>query len=384
MRTLVECTKASPVGDEDIAHLARRLAESGNLLTLPPSRRASDVASTGGPSSLSTLLCPLYLRVFGCWVPKLAVPGRPAGGIDVMAQIPGFRVRLTQEEIYGSLEKCGYAHFLAGEMYAPLDVDLFSYRQRAGAQAIPELVIASLLAKKVAVGLSRAGLDVRVAPHGNFGATWEEAREHARRFCRVARLLGIETVCFLTDARTPYQPYIGRGESLLAMDDLFDDRACDSLALHAELCFKMAQAAALEEKATRPTSAELKVHFARNLEAQGTDYTAFKLQAEIIRAEKRFNIFSPAEGYLFLDLEELRSILVEIQARFAGEGNIFPDPCGVILLKMPGVFVRKGEVVASARFPEEIMMETCKRLGEHFTVSEDAPRIKRMEIVANG
>jgi len=384
MRTLVECTKASPVGDEDIAHLARRLAESGNLMTLPPSRRASDVASTGGPSSLSTLLCPLYLRVFGCWVPKLSVPGRPAGGIDVMAQIPGFRVRLNQEEIYGSLEKCGYAHFLAGKMHAPLDDDLFSYRQRAGAQAIPELVIASLLAKKVAVGLLRAGLDVRVAPHGNFGATWEEAREYARRFCRVARLLGIETVCFLTDARTPYQPYIGRGESLLAMDDLLDDRACDSLSLHAELCFKMARAAALEEKETRPTSAELKVHFARNLEAQGTDYTAFKSQVEIIRAEKRFDIFSPAEGYLFLDLEELRSILVEIQARFAGIGNIFPDPCGVILLKTPGVFVRKGEAVASARFPEEIMMEISERLGEHFTVSENAPRSKGMEIVANG
>ncbi len=61
----------------------------------------ADVASTGGPSSLSTLLSPLFLRAGGAVVPKLGVPGRPAGGIDCLAQIPGYRTELSAQEVEG-------------------------------------------------------------------------------------------------------------------------------------------------------------------------------------------------------------------------------------------------------------------------------------------
>src|SRR5437868_14746215 len=104
---------------EDMHRLNKLLASSGTVLTCNENGPTADVASTGGPASLSTLLCPLYLRSYGFVVPKLGVPGRPAGGIDVLAQLPGYRVDLSEADVRRVLERCGYAHFLAGTQFAP-------------------------------------------------------------------------------------------------------------------------------------------------------------------------------------------------------------------------------------------------------------------------
>src|SRR6185503_4646328 len=182
----------------------------GNLID------AADVASTGGPTSLTTLICPLYLRAFGFKVPKLGVPGRPAGGIDVLAQIPGFKFSMTDSQAIAAFNKSGYVHFLADDAHGYHDAVLFSYRKTHDAVNLVPLVIASLLTKKLIVGLSRIGLDVRVSQFGNFGATWSLAKANARQFCEVASTLDISASCFLTDGSVPYQPFIGRGESLIA------------------------------------------------------------------------------------------------------------------------------------------------------------------------
>ena len=240
MRAVVDEACRPDVKDDDIAYLATTLGKSGRVPVVPGSRPTADLASTGAPTSLSTLLAPLYLRAMGCCVPKLGVPGRPAGGVDVLAQVPGYRVKLTNSEVAASIERCGYAHFLAGGEHAPLDARLFRFRQRSGTQSVPALVIASLLSKKIAVGLEHAGLDVRVAPHGNFGLTWDEARRNAERFQRVAAIVGVKAVCFLTDARFPYQPFIGRGEALVALKDTFSGLGEPALEQHTRLCFAMA------------------------------------------------------------------------------------------------------------------------------------------------
>lgn len=158
--------------EDDLAHLATHLARSGESLQAPDSTHAADIPSTGGPSSLSTLLCPLYLRSMGYVVPKIGVPGRPAGGVDVLAQIPGYRADLTSLEAEKLLRETGYVHLLAADSFAPLDAHLFFLRKRLGAVNVPSLAVASLLSKKLVAGVSVVGLDVRVAPHGNFGPSF--------------------------------------------------------------------------------------------------------------------------------------------------------------------------------------------------------------------
>jgi pyrimidine-nucleoside phosphorylase len=341
-------TVQAGVSDEGIAAHAHVLAYSGEVLEQRDDY--ADVASTGGPSSLSTLLCPLYLHALGWRVAKLGVPGRPAGGVDVLATVPGFSPELDRETVEAGLRDHGHVHVCAGGGWAPLDAALFRRRQQLGAQQVPELVIASLLAKKIAMGVKSAGVDVRVAPHGNFGSDTAGAHINTSRFVSVAGILGIHAVGFLTDGSMPYQGYLGRGESLLALAAVIADRANGDLARHARDCFIMAAATVGAEDTPMPTAPRLRAALGACLEAHGTTLASFDRRVEMLAATPRFPRRATHGGFVTYDLDRLRQLLVVRQS--AGSGERFADPAGVVLTIPTGSRVSRGDVVVSIRVPD--------------------------------
>ena len=371
--------------NSEIARLALILGRSGEVTSFRLGSRVADLASTGGPSSLSTLLGPLYLCSMGCCVPKLGVPGRPAGGVDTLAQIPGYNIFLTSSDVSGCMEQCGYAHFLANEDYAPLDARLFRYRQKVGAQNIPELAIASILAKKVSVGLERSGLDIRVAPHGNFGRSWHEARSNAHRYRETAAILEIDAVCMLTDATVPFQPYLGRGESLLALHYVFSNTADSFLARHATLCLAMATAVATPSAVTLISSIrECSNHFFNNVRAQGGSRDAFEEYTTYVEANHRFHLISKREGFVQIDLERVRDVIVHYQHAGLAEERAFPDEMGVVLKRQPGDFVQRGDLLATVRISERHWPSSESSLKEAISVTPKMTRAQGYEEVNDG
>lgn len=347
------------------AELAGVLAASGTVLSFPGAQTA-DVASTGGPSSLSTLLCPLFLGAAGLQVPKLGVPGRPAGGIDCLAQVQGYASTFTENDLREVLLRCGYAHFVASGRFAPLDARLFRLRQLHGFQEVPTLVAASLLSKKLAVGVRTAGLDVRVAPHGNFGRNLEEAGLNARMYQDAAGLVGVAGRPVLTDGSLPYQPYIGRAEALAAMSSVFDGSAGPWLQEHVELCRKLSSAAAPDQSAAieAVTVEDLHRVFVANLAAQGATEAAFLAAAgKVVKSTIR-PIQAAADGVVEVSLEQVRRALVAAQGA-VNDGREYPDPVGVILCKRPGERVNRGEILATVRIdagaPAEDVVSQLKR-----------------------
>jgi thymidine phosphorylase len=353
MGRVVEAALSNWLGDDDVAHLAQVLARSG--VSLPVRGDAADIASTGGPSSLSTLLCPLQLRVRGLTVPKLGVPGRPAGGIDVLQTIPGYRAVLEPDEVRGLLDRSGYVHLLADERWATLDAKLFTYRQQSGAQGVPTLVIASILAKKLAAGATGAGLEVRVAPHGNFGANMEQARLNARRFVAVASLLGLRPIVVLTDGSRPYQPYIGRGEALIALDDVLQGSAYGWLAEHQALCLRMSDAMVRAMGAAAILSiepAELRRAHEAMLVGHGASLAAFQARVVAVRSAARVPVSAVRAGYVQYDLSRMRDLLVTRQREDPVlTDQSLPDPAGVVLAVRPGAWVKDGAELMSVRAP---------------------------------
>lgn len=366
MDALIRHVRSESLTDSDIAYLAQSCANADGLIW-DRMEDAADIASTGGPTSLTTLLCPLYLRAFGHKVPKLGVEGRPAGGIDVLAQIPGFEYRLSNSEAAVALSKSGYVHFLAGEEQAHHDAILFSYRKEVGALNLSPLVIASLLTKKLVAGLTRVGLDVRVSSFGNFGTSWNEAKQNANRFCDVASILGISAVCFLTDGSIPYQPYIGRGESLVALADIFQTEDYRELTSHLNVCYAIARGTS-DFHGPRPSANELMSHFESNLLSQGARLDAFFERADIIEANHRFTVTASEHGFLNIGLEALRRILVSSQKVLLSDANRFPDPVGVILRSAHGAYVRKGDVIATVRADALLWPELRSELGKALTI----------------
>jgi thymidine phosphorylase len=344
-QTIVRDATAEDVTDEWIASLAKRLAGSGDLIRGHAGSTA-DIPSTGGPSSLTTLLCPLFLSAAGWLVPKLGVPGRPAGGLDVMAQISGYRTELDPVEVRSVLDQCGYAHFDALGRIAPMDRSLFAYRQSVGAQAVAPLVIASLLSKKFAVGVERVGLDIRVADHGNFGGSLTQARENARCFIRVAALLEIQAHGFITDAAQPYQPYIGRGEALLALHSYFVDDMDPWLSRHIDQCKFMAMQ--LIGTAIDGEAATFRRKFESHLIAQGAAWSGFEDAIDRLRGQQTTEIRTGRSGYVSFDLGQIRDGLVVAQRKNQNLSR-FPDPAGVVLLVEPDELVDGDQPVMRVR-----------------------------------
>lgn len=352
MSSVIEAARADLLRDDDLAELATVLANSGARLAR--CEHSADVASTGGIGSLTTLLCPLLLRSQGFTVPKIGVVGRPAGGVDVLQTIPGFEARLDGDAAREALQQHGYVHLLAHDRWAPLDARFFAYRQQNDAQALPPLVIASLLAKKLASGAVGAGLEIRVAPHGNFGGDFASAAANGLRYTAVARMLGLLPTCILTDASQPHQPYIGRGEALLALDEVLEGRARGWLGDHLELCQHIANAvaAAVDVRGDVVQARELASAHASLLEAHGTGWDNFKGRVSTLREAPRLHIVADREGTVSYDLVRLRRVLVQRQRdQPVGRTGVPPDPAGVLLSHPGGTAVDSGETLLSIRAP---------------------------------
>jgi len=358
MLFLVSFFESNKIHNDHVAYLAEILANSGKRLKFNNDILTADIASTGGPTSLSTILGPLYFSHFNLKVPKLGVPGRPAGGVDILAQIPNYKIHFEKNEIESLLAKYNYIHFLADETFCPLDILLFNFRRKINKVNVVPLVIASLLSKKIAMDVKKVGLDIRVWPYGNFGKTMAQAKENANRFNQVANLLGIYSKCFLSDVRFPLQPYIGRGESLLALYELFENNIknnnIDNLLLnHAFVCYSMALS--LLDKSINAVfyKINLKSIFEKNLIAQGSSYKAFLNKINEIKKEKTLIIRSNQTGFLNINLNTIRTNIVIAQKHICGDVE-FPDACGFRLLRNHGDYVKINEPLIVLRFKPTI------------------------------
>ena len=315
---------------------------------------------------MSTLLCPLYLRALGYIVPKVGVAGRPAGAVDVLATIAGYEIDLTHSEFEDKLAKTGFCHAIAGKDVAPLDGELFQLRKQLNAVDVAPLVIASLLSKKVAVGLDHVVLEVRVSPYGNFGRNLVEARKRSTRYCRVAELLGIRATCVLTDGSRPYQPFIGRGESLLALDLALYGKPDRWLQRHIELCGQIVAVAA-RQSVSLPNRKQLRQVFEAHLVSQGSSYNSYRKRVAEIASEATTLIHSETNGFVDINVELIRNILVDSQAS-QQSGSRFSDPVGVHLLVESGCYVTEGKPVATIRQSErDTLLATMTEIRKAFS-----------------
>src|SRR5690606_14967688 len=117
-------------------------------------------------------------------------------------------------------------------------------------------------------------LDVRVGEFGNFGKTPEEARRNCKRFVNVAKLAGIKAKCFITNGMIAQQPYIGRGESLLALREIFSGHECQDLKEHVSVCLEMS-AAVSEVKLINFTTIDIENVFIENVSVQHGEMESF-------------------------------------------------------------------------------------------------------------
>lgn len=348
MVNLCSLVKNTEFDEHKIAELTKILAKSGETLKFP-NYNTADIPSTGGPSSLSTIISPLILKEYFN-VPKLGIVGRPAGGVDVLAQIEGYNLKLSKNEIYEIIDKTQYCHFISNNQFAPLDSKLFEYRSENGFKNVSGLVIASLLSKKVAVDIKNVCLDIRYSYFGNFGSSLEEAKKLSVYFKQVSHLLGINSTFYFSDNTKLFQPYIGRGESLLAIHEYFLGSNSDWLNYHIEVeCSEMVQSLTGNKVEASELKRIIIKNFTENIVYQRGSVTSFENVAKNTKESHKYEFSAKKSGLLTIDIMKMRDTIVKIQNKYSNKSNEFPDPCGLIFLKNQNENVRKNETILTFR-----------------------------------
>ena len=168
------------------------------------SRPSVDKHSTGGVGDkISLILAPL-VAACGAAVPQLSGRGlgHTGGTLDKLEAIPGWRARLSNDDIVAQLESVGAVICAAGDGLAPADRKLYALRDVTGTVESIPLISSSIMSKKIAEGTNALVLDVKVG-RGAFMKDYERAAVLARTMVGLGTRHGVATIAQLTAMDQP-------------------------------------------------------------------------------------------------------------------------------------------------------------------------------------
>lgn len=201
---LIACAKF--MSPEETLGLTRGMIAAGSRLDWG-GRLIVDKHCIGGiPGNRTTLIVAPIVAAHGLIMPKTSSRAitSPAGTADTMEVLA--RVDLTESEMRRVVETCGACIIWGGRVeLSPADDVLISVERPLSIDT-PEQMVASILSKKIAAGVSRLVLDLPVGPSAKLRDS-RAALRLRKLFEFVASNLGLEIEVVFTDGSQP----IGRG-----------------------------------------------------------------------------------------------------------------------------------------------------------------------------
>jgi pyrimidine-nucleoside phosphorylase len=378
---------------EETAWLTDAMVHSGvrvDLRGLPGIK--VDKHSTGGVGDKTSLVLAPLAAACGVVVPMMSGRGlgHTGGTLDKLESIPGFRVNLSLDEMTAALRATGCAMIGQTAQIAPADKTLYALRDVTGTiESIP-LISASIMSKKIAVGIDALVLDVKTGS-GAFMKTEADARRLAESLVAIGRASGVRTDAFVTRMDAPLGRAVGNALEVIECLETLKGRGPADLA---EISFALAARmlvlggvaatddAALQRVRAAVASGAGVERFRRIVETQGGDPAIVDDYRRLPEAPERHVVAAPRSGYVAaLDAALVGRASVVLGAGRDRVDDAVDPAAGILVRARPGDPVQAGEPVLELHYRSPARLAAALPLASRAIVVDDAPPPPRAAIV---
>ena len=369
--------------------LTRAMLDSGERLRWPDAAGpVADKHSTGGVGDKVSLVLAPLAACCGLVVPMISGRGlgHTGGTLDKLEAMHGFRTDLSLEEFRAALARVGCAMAGQSATLAPADKVLYALRDVTGTVECMPLIVASILSKKAAAGISHLVMDLKCGD-GAFMKTEERAVELATALVDVAEGLGIRAVALVTDMSQPLGLAIGNA---LEVEESVECLKGGGPADFRELTLRLV--AAMVRLSGLAAAYEDAYALARTHLDDGSAWRRFqemvKAQCgrlrgdgvpELDRASRVVELKAPRGGYVTrIATHAMGLASVKLGAgRLRLEDAIDPA-AGIVLAKKVGDAVRSGEVLARVHHAMAARPELEGDIAACFEIGAERPAAREL------
>ncbi len=343
-----------------------------------------DKHSSGGVGDKVSLPLAPILAACGVAVPMLSGRGlgHTGGTLDKLDAIPGYVSQPGLDLLRRTVRDVGCAIIGQTDDLAPADRRLYGIRDAAGTVETIDLIVPSILSKKLAEGLDALVLDVK---HGSgaFLPELADARALARALVDVATEAGLKTVALLTDMDSVLGRTAGNAVEVLESVQLLTDpdgadaRLVEVTLALARRALELAGVDADPEAVLRDGRAAER--FARMVAALGGPADFVERPEAHLRAAPVVLPVHPEDSGVVTGhaTRELGLAVIELGGGRRGDHDRIDHAVGLTQIAGPGTAVGPGEgeqplCVVHAASAEAAAL-AARAIRATITVGEDAP-----------
>lgn len=348
---------------EEIEYLTRSIAETGQKVDF--GRSVYDKHSIGGvPGNKVSLVIVPIVAAAGLLIPKTSSRAitSPSGTADTMSVLAD--VEFSPEEFKRISLKAGGSIVWGGRLgLAPADDVLIKRCEHPLGIDPPSQMIASVLGKKIAVGVKYLVLDIPTG-RGSKVEMIEDARALATNFMEIGRRVGIQIVCGITYGSQPVGHAVGPAleakEALECLEGGGPISLREKSTALAGVLLEIAGAATSGEGQTVAkqilSSGKALRKMKEIIEAQGGDPSVRSRDVPI--GTHKASLLAPCDGYV----SEVSNQSIDEVAKAAGAPS--DTGAGVLLYGKRGYVVKKGQPVL------DIYAEYNTKLSDAYAIAQ--------------
>lgn len=318
-----------------------------------------DKHSTGGVGDCTSLVLAPLVAACGGFVPMISGRGlgHTGGTLDKLESVPGYDVHPDPARLRQVVREAGCAIVGQSAELVPADRRLYAIRDVTATVDVPELMVASILSKKLAGGAQALVLDVKTGSGAQTPAP-ADAERLAQRLHEVAAAAGLRHAIVLSDMGQVLDGVAGNALELRQAVDLLTGRHdCPrlrelSLALGSELLclggLADSTGAARRRLAQALTSGAAAERFARMLAVLGGPHDLLEHPDRYLdQAPLDRPVLALADGVVqTIDVRALGDCVVALGGGRRKPGAPIDHAVGLTGVRACGEAVRAGEPLA--------------------------------------